>query len=95
MGSWVSETIVSGFELETRVLLKYVPYSAAFEEGKRPAAGARGATHRVAFFSEKSNGIGKVCTKVLLKVVYIRKEYDHSACHRIHGRAVEFCLLRG
>ena len=55
-GSWVSETIVSGFELETRVLLKYVPYSAAFEEGKRPAAGARGATHRVAFFSEKSNG---------------------------------------
>jgi len=52
-GSWVSETIVSGFELET-LALKYVPYSAAFEEGKRPAAGARGATHRVAFFLVKN-----------------------------------------
>ena len=57
-GSWVSETIVSGFESET-LALKYVPYEEGGVLGKRPAAGARGATHRVAFFSEKSNGIGK------------------------------------
>jgi len=35
-------------------LLKYVPYEEGGVLGKRPAAGARGATHRVAFFLVKN-----------------------------------------